>query len=229
MTQVEQIKAEIERLQAKTSIGLNEYDMGYENGRAKVCRLLLKFINSMQKEPVSENLNEVITKVKTKIAMCNGFNKKNREEVFALLDTIKMPKKEVSQDLEEMLPGTEQYAEQIAGRDYVPVDWVETLDEYGKWKIVQVEPASEEVILRRAIERYGYCAQINMALEKMGELIVALQHWLRGRVSYVEVCEEVADVQIIMESLAMIFDKDIVRKYYESKIKRLEQRLNKED
>ena len=56
MTQVEQIKAEIERLQAETSIGLSEYSMGYENGRAKVCRLLLKFINSMQKEPVSEDL-----------------------------------------------------------------------------------------------------------------------------------------------------------------------------
>ena len=94
---------------------------------------------------------------------------------------------------------------------------------------LQAESVREEAILRRAIEVYGRHAQINMALEKMGELIVALQHWLRGRVSYVEVCEEVADVQIMMEQLAMIFDKDIVRKYYESKIKRLEQRLNKED
>ena len=139
MTQIEKIKSEIERLQAKTSIGLNEYTTGYENDKAEVCGLLLNFINSLQ-----------------------------------------------------------------------------------------TEPSSEEAILRRAIEVYGCHAQINMALEKMGELIVALQHWLRGRVSYVEVCEEVADVQVIMESLAMIFDKDIVRKYYESKIKRLEQRLNKE-
>ena len=130
---------------------------------------------------------------------------------------------------EAALPGTEEEAGMVAGRDYVPVDWVETLDEYGKWKIVPVETESEEAILRRAIEVYGIHAQINMALEKMGELIVALHHWLRGRVSYVEVCEEVADVQIMMEQLAMIFDKDIVRKYYESKIKRLEQRLNKED
>lgn len=56
MTQVEKIKAEIESLQAKTSIGLNEYTMGYENGKAEVCRLLLSFINSLQAEPVSEDL-----------------------------------------------------------------------------------------------------------------------------------------------------------------------------
>ena len=56
MTQVEKIKSEIERLQAKTSIGLNEYTMGYENGKAEVCHLLLNLINSMQKEPVSEDL-----------------------------------------------------------------------------------------------------------------------------------------------------------------------------
>ena len=93
---------------------------------------------------------------------------------------------------------------------------------------IQAKPV-EEAILRRAIEVYGCHAQINMALEEMGELIVALQHELRGRASHVEVCEEVADVQIMMEQLAMMFGKDIVRKYYESKIKRLEQRLNKED
>lgn len=130
---------------------------------------------------------------------------------------------------EAVLPGTEEEAGMVAGRDYVPVDWVETLDEYGKWKIVPVETESEEAILRRAIEVYGSHAQINMALEEMGELIVALQHGLRGRASHVEVCEEVADVQIMMKQLAMMFDKDIVRKYYESKIKRLEQRLNNED
>lgn len=56
MTQIEKIKAEIESLQAKTSIGLNEYTAGYENGKAEVCGLLLNLINSLQKEPVSEDL-----------------------------------------------------------------------------------------------------------------------------------------------------------------------------
>lgn len=130
---------------------------------------------------------------------------------------------------EAVLPGTEEEAGMVAGRDYVPVDWVETLDEYGKWKIVPVETESEEAILRRAIEVYGIHAQINMALEEMGELIVALQHRLRGRVSDGPVCEEIADVLIMMEQLSIIFGQKTVRNYYEAKIQRLEQRLNKED
>lgn len=56
MTQVERIKAEVESLQAKTSIGLNEYTAGYENGKAEVCGLLLNLINSMQKESECEDL-----------------------------------------------------------------------------------------------------------------------------------------------------------------------------
>ena len=59
MTQIEKIKAEIKRLYAKTSIGLNEYTMGYENGKAEVCRLLLGFINSLPAELVSEDLELV--------------------------------------------------------------------------------------------------------------------------------------------------------------------------
>jgi hypothetical protein len=56
MTQVEKIKAEVESLYAKTSIGLNEYTAGYENGKAEVCGLLLNLINSMQKELECEDL-----------------------------------------------------------------------------------------------------------------------------------------------------------------------------
>ena len=56
MMQIEKVKAEIERLYAKTSIGPNEYTMGYENGKAEVCGLLLNFVNSLQAEPVSEDL-----------------------------------------------------------------------------------------------------------------------------------------------------------------------------
>lgn len=58
MTQIEQIKAEVKRLYAQTSIGLNEYDAGYENGKAEVCGLLLGFIKALQAEPVREDLEE---------------------------------------------------------------------------------------------------------------------------------------------------------------------------
>lgn len=39
----------------------------------------------------------------------------------------------------EVLPGFENEPKGIPGKDFVPVDWVETLEEYGIWKIVKVE------------------------------------------------------------------------------------------
>lgn len=47
---IEQIKAEIKRQYEEISIGLSEYDAGYENGRAQLCHELLAFIYRLQKE-----------------------------------------------------------------------------------------------------------------------------------------------------------------------------------
>ena len=101
MTQIEQIKAEIERLQAKTSIGLNEYTAGYENGKAEVCHLLLGFINSLQKEPMSEDLEQASERYackfssskyghdKVKDAVVWGANWQKEQMLKALLDMEK--------------------------------------------------------------------------------------------------------------------------------------------
>ena len=43
----DQIRAEIERLKDKISIGLSEYDMGYENGMGETCNDLLAFLDSL--------------------------------------------------------------------------------------------------------------------------------------------------------------------------------------
>lgn len=48
MNAVEQIRAEIERLKNDASIGLSEYDAGYENGICDTCDSLLSFIDSLQ-------------------------------------------------------------------------------------------------------------------------------------------------------------------------------------
>ena len=40
----------------------------------------------------SEYNENIIVKIKTKIAQCNGFNKKNREEVFGLIDSLRPQK-----------------------------------------------------------------------------------------------------------------------------------------
>jgi len=41
------------------------------------------------------------------------------------------------------------------------------------------------------------------------------------------VCEEIADVEIMIEQLREIFDADIINQYKTDKIERLEIRLNK--
>ena len=49
MNQIELIKAEITSIKDLTGVGLNEYDMGYENGVCETCNRLLSFIESLEK------------------------------------------------------------------------------------------------------------------------------------------------------------------------------------
>ena len=57
----------------------------------------------------------------------------------------------------------------------------------------------------KAVETWGVASQINMAIEEMAELIVALQHFKRGRNTVGDVVSEIVDVQIMMHQLHVIF------------------------
>ena len=85
--------------------------------------------------------------------------------------------------------------------------------------------ASEFELLQKAINVYGAVAQTDMAIEEMGELIVAINHYRRGRVGMDAVEEEIADVMIMMKQLAMIYGEAGVEIFSEKKMQRLEQRL----
>ena len=80
-------------------------------------------------------------------------------------------------------------------------------------------------ILQKALDRWGKELQVNLAIEEMGELIVALNHFRRGRVGIEAVCEEIADVAIAMEQLTMICGPDKVDRFYSEKLARLKVRL----
>lgn len=80
-------------------------------------------------------------------------------------------------------------------------------------------------IYRRATNIWGHQAQIDMALEEMGELIVALQQHRRGRVTSAAVQEEIADVQIMMRQMATIFGEDEVILEERRKLQRLQMRV----
>jgi len=88
--------------------------------------------------------------------------------------------------------------------------------------------------LQRAIETYGEKAQIDKALEEMSELTKALLKLRYAKPTGVEadilrdaVSEEMADVEIMLEQLHMIYQNDNkVNEYRQKKIERLERRLN---
>ena len=88
MTDKEKIRAEIERLHELHRGGAG--DCYYR----LALRTVLHYIDSLQEEPVSDDLGKVsslntIREIKTRIAQCNGFNRKHREEVFSLLDSLR--------------------------------------------------------------------------------------------------------------------------------------------
>ena len=82
-------------------------------------------------------------------------------------------------------------------------------------------------ILTDAIEIYGEDSQIWMTIEEMSELGNALAKYRRGRVTREDICEEIADVIIMMIQLSKIFDQDYISNYLESKLDRLDKRLAK--
>ncbi len=82
-------------------------------------------------------------------------------------------------------------------------------------------------ILGNALVLFGYDAQIDLAIEEMGELLVAINHHKRGRCSVEAVREEIADVKIAMDQLAMIYGEEGVSEFEEKKLERLNGRIIK--
>lgn len=82
-------------------------------------------------------------------------------------------------------------------------------------------------ILTDTIYTYGEDSQIWMAIEEMSELSNALAKYRRGRVTREDVCEEIADVAIMIIQLSKIFGPDDVSDYFERKLDRLDKRLAK--
>lgn len=85
----------------------------------------------------------------------------------------------------------------------------------------------ETRILNEAIETYGVEDQLRMAFEEMAELTQAICKNLRGKDNLNNVVEEIADVEIMLAQIKMIFEieqweVDIQKK---AKLIRLAERL----
>jgi NTP pyrophosphatase (non-canonical NTP hydrolase) len=85
-----------------------------------------------------------------------------------------------------------------------------------------------KIILRRALDTYGLDSQMKMAIEEMSELIKALLKYDRspGPKTLNDIVEEIADVEIMIAQMRIVFDNGQVEKMIEVKIDRLADRLS---
>lgn len=82
-------------------------------------------------------------------------------------------------------------------------------------------------VCKKAIEVFGINSQIWMAIEECSELQDALAKFKRGRAKPEDVITEIADVQIMMEQLAIFFGEKEVNDERIRKLERLQKRIDK--
>ena len=92
-------------------------------------------------------------------------------------------------------------------------------------------------LAKACIEKYGEDAQIEMIIEELSELILALQKFKRHRNNKEQlsnlvrdVCSEIADVQIVTEQARLIFGSWItdlrISEKVERQFKRIKEQVN---
>lgn len=72
-----------------------------------------------------------------------------------------------------------------------------------------------------AILRFGAENQTRKAVEELTELSLALQHAHEGRANIDNICEEIADVEIMCAQLRTMYGNDTVEEWQRIKVKRL--------
>ena len=89
------------------------------------------------------------------------------------------------------------------------------------------ECIDESAVLSEALDTYGSALQIVVTMEEMSELQKELCKYLRGKYSPASIAEEIADVEIMLEQMKMLFCcADDVRNERRGKVERLKGRLD---
>ena len=89
------------------------------------------------------------------------------------------------------------------------------------------EYIDESAVLQRALDTYGSALQLVVTMEEMSELQKELCKYLRGKYSPESISEEIADVEIMIEQMKMLFCcADDVHFVRGRKVERLKERLD---
>lgn len=79
----------------------------------------------------------------------------------------------------------------------------------------------------RAVNHYGETSRLILAIEEMSELTKELSKHIRGRNNIPAICEEMADVEIMLEQLKIIFNNRAAVDYHKAhKLQRLADRMD---
>jgi NTP pyrophosphatase (non-canonical NTP hydrolase) len=84
---------------------------------------------------------------------------------------------------------------------------------------------SYPLVYKKAVETFGIEPQRKTAIEEMAELINAMMKYDRGRNSKDDIIEEIADVTIMMQQLAIIYGQEEVQQQIDFKTNRLANKL----
>lgn len=120
--------------------------MNYEKAYKEAVSKIKSIIADKKKQGLTNclfegDLNEIFPELKENDEMirkelirylpyCDDISKDTKERWIAWL--------EKQGEQKHVLPGFEEQ-EGVAGKDYIPVEWVETIENYGKWKIVKTD------------------------------------------------------------------------------------------
>ena len=91
---------------------------------------------------------------------------------------------------------------------------------------IDAEVEKTKAIFEKAVAKWGVEFQVNMAIEECAELILALRHYDRCKVSSNYVCSEVADVEIMMAQMRVILGATRVEREKKKKLALLTERIN---
>lgn len=86
-----------------------------------------------------------------------------------------------------------------------PESLLRQVETFVPWHQVSDEVSDEQAILRRAIATWGAGAQMVMVCEEMAELQKELCKNLRGSGNEMAIAEEIADVEIMLDQMKILF------------------------
>ena len=81
-------------------------------------------------------------------------------------------------------------------------------------------------VCRKAVSTWGVDNQLDQAIEECAELICAIRHHRRGRSC--SLVEEIADVEIMISQMRLIFGAGVIDAVKKAKLARLAEKLEEQ-